>query len=541
MASNVGWANAFTKAGLIQPSTETAQFSAISATSGGSWFALQFFYSKNFFGRALSSPDSAYDLVKQWMDSYLQFQRQLPSSLICQGISLFGFIQSLRDYSVACNTFLQVDFSWAEYVEGMVREASTNYGDPSLVDRLASHGNRIPTLAKTDILVQTSLAPTSIPDEDTNTFEERGGQPSEKDLVLIGPANSQKVFSTFVPIQYSVKANYSFYKVATEDGNLPLEVRQTKAEAPYRIRFNDWKDFYLYPGNDGDVFASSEPSITVNGRLADFFGGGSPMISQIMAASSATLGRFSGATPSYLVHFFSVNRYEYLMSSVINRIWHLSLWRTAMNIFYHLPQTRGTMVCSQWPAPCGKSDGWFADGGNTDGPSLALNIGQYQTVDAGSLANTMKVIVTNNNFFEDTNVKFLSYFSTTFNQGIPPGNFIWPPSTVTGKNAQENPWRSPQIFREYLDDESLLSAFVPIVGTNLTTAIYSVTTTNNPAFGTKAGQKVEILLLQINSNIPTSIFLQSEIEAWTAPLAELTKEIAASADLVSRIQEFLAD
>jgi hypothetical protein len=36
-------------------------------------------------------------------------------------------------------------------------------------------------------------------------------------------------------------------------------------------------------------------------------------------------------------------------------------------------------------------------------------------------------------------------------------------------------WRSPQIFEEELNDTTMLDAFRPIEGTNLTTAVYYAT------------------------------------------------------------------
>jgi hypothetical protein len=55
-----------------------------------------------------------------------------------------------------------------------------------------------------------------------------------------------------------------------------------------------------------------------------------------------------------------------------------------------------------------------------------------------------------------------------------------------------------KFFEEELNDTTMLDAFRPIEGTNFTTAVYYATTIDNPAFGVKAGQQVQILLLQIN-------------------------------------------
>lgn len=169
-----------------------------------------------------------------------------------------------------------------------------------------------------------------------------------------------------------------------------------------------------------------------------------------------------------------------------------------------------------------------------------MNIGQFHTVDNGNLNKTMKVILTNHNYYQDTNVKFLSYFNTTFNEDVAPGDYIWAPGTVPGTAAQNAPWRSMQIFGEFLDDDTMVAAFEPISSTNLTSAVYTATTIDNPAFGVKAGQRVEILLLQINSVLPTFILLKSQIQELTPRFVDLVDDIASSTELVSRIQAFLA-
>jgi hypothetical protein len=173
------------------------------------------------------------------------------------------------------------------------------------------------------------------------------------------------------------------------------------------------------------------------------------------------------------------------------------------------------------------------DGGFSDGPTMAMNIGQYQTVDNGDLSRYMKIVFTNHNYFADSNMKFLSYFKTPFNKNVAPGEFIW------ADGPQATPWRSPQIFEEELNDSTMLDAFRPIEGTNFTSAVYYATTIDNPAFGVKAGQQVQILLLQINSYIPVFIFGPEDTMQFTAPMADMAESIAGSMELQKRILEFL--
>jgi hypothetical protein len=178
--------------------------------------------------------------------------------------------------------------------------------------------------------------------------------------------------------------------------------------------------------------------------------------------------------------------------------------------------------------------------------ALAGNIGQYHTIDKGDLSKTLKVILTHNKFQAASNVVFLSYFSAPFNQGIAPGEIIWPPSIISGGilgvSAQEAPRRSTQIFKEFLDDKGLLAKFEPIPGTNgLTSAIYQATTIQNDAFGVMEGQKVEILLLQTNSKIPSNLSTIRDVTRYSVALADMAVDIMNSNELVSRIQAFLAD
>lgn len=163
-------------------------------------------------------------------------------------------------------------------------------------------------------------------------------------------------------------------------------------------------------------------------------------------------------------------------------------------------------------------------------------------MERGDLKKRLKVILTNNNSKSDTNVKILAYFSAPFNQGVAPGDFLWAPKTVpTYRSLQETPWRSPQIFAEEMDDEKLLAAFEPIDGTDITTAVYSVTTVENEPFGVKEGQAVEILLIQLNSQVDVNFLFKTFLDADKEDLAELARTIAGSDQLVSRIRSFLAD
>ena len=209
----------------------------------------------------------------------------------------------------------------------------------------------------------------------------------------------------------------------------------------------------------------------------------------------------------------------------------------------------GQAVCTQWPQECGKTDGQFMDGYFTDQCSLALNIGQYQSQNSDATFSSasegeeepLKVILTDTNHQgdgEDANSpvgatgSILPYFNSPINEGIAPGEYMWPADLFL-------PLMSPQVFALNMDSASLAGITKPIPGSNITVARILTTTVDNPWFHVKAGQRVDLLILRTNSNIPTAGILGKEaIQAFKGPLAEMAQGIAASTELLNVIQEF---
>lgn len=195
-------------------------------------------------------------------------------------------------------------------------------------------------------------------------------------------------------------------------------------------------------------------------------------------------------------------------------------------------------VCSQWPnLPCQQDDAYMLDGWYVDNPALAINIGhQQRKMKASARMNeTIKVILTNCNEVWDTEwnrAQYLAYFSTYFNVGIAPGDFSWGPGWYM-------PSRSQQIFSEYLDPAGLDALLEPIVDSNFTTALLQGTTVDNPAFNVVAGQRVEMILLNTNTNITTYVIGTAQIEKFTQPLADMASQIAGTEELVRRVRAFV--
>ena len=81
----------------------------------------------------------------------------------------------------------------------------------------------------------------------------------------------------------------------------------------------------------------------------------------------------------------------------------------------------------------------------------------------------------------------------------------------------------------------------PIPDSNMTTALLQGTTIDNPAFGVKAGQKVEVLLLNLNTDITTYVIGKEIIKELIKPMAEMTSNVATNTVLLDRVMEFVGE
>jgi len=179
---------------------------------------------------------------------------------------------------------------------------------------------------------------------------------------------------------------------------------------------------------------------------------------------------------------------------------------------------------------------WFTDGGYTDGPASAIALARHQKTYGTD--KEIKLIISNNNYITDNMNNVLAYFNTTWNASVKPGDFIWPAGVGSDTTPQYNPQRSNQIFKETMTEDMLKPLFSPINGTNLTSATISATTVDNPAYGIAAGQKVKLLWLNINSNVPTFLITAPMINGYTPDIVGMVENIAGSQVLEDVIKEF---
>jgi hypothetical protein len=115
----VGFANLFGQLDIM------SKFSAISTTSGASWFSTQLFYSQQFYDGVVDAEDSQalYDFVVEWMNAYSQMLTETIESSemmtkeledeICNTTDL-GDSESVQNLSDLCHTIVYFGGDWAD-------------------------------------------------------------------------------------------------------------------------------------------------------------------------------------------------------------------------------------------------------------------------------------------------------------------------------------------------------------------------------------------------------------------------------------------
>ena len=515
MVANMSFANVFSKAGLI--TNKGSRFSAISTQSGATWFSTQFFYSPQFFNKVVnSSPSQLSKFVNQWMNSY-EAMYVNDSSKAQKRNNKFQELftddddikfKMLLDYMTSFNEY---HGNWANVVSTFLKAASTGYGDPTFVDREVGSDNRVSPMSNTDLYLQTTLAPNS-----RNKKSSIG--------TFLGPADDRsKIYSLPTAVQYSVTDHETLYYTSLRNGDLSMNKYTRKLNRNFKLK--NFEEFGSYPCENQSTLVNRDERYKYAGKMAKPFAGKTPTVGQISSASSAAPGPASPLVPSTFAQAVSTARIE-LKGKPLKRVAFDSL----VDELYNDKKLNELSVDSQWPQTDSESDARFIDGCWTDGPTLALNIGQYQTREHGDRNKTLKIIVTNDG---SSNVSTSLYFKSKLNNGIAPGEFLWS-KKEDGKVFSILPIQSPQIF-DTKDNFDIR----PIDGLTVTTALIKTKTITNPAYKTKKGQHVKILLINLNSKIPIGIFGKEQIHQQTQPLVNMTKDISSNKELLRRIEYFV--
>ena len=402
----------------------------------------------------------------------------------------------------------------------------------NFANKTAGYDNKLDVLKGTDLFIQSSLVP--------NSRVRNSNESSSLDTaVYIGPNDSSTVYTVPLSAVYIVDDfGTTTYRYSTIKAQQSLDV--SRAPTPSQYSFDDWNDFYLYPGENGttniEEFASQSNGLAQPFGRDSCLGGnckGDSTVVQVASISSAVMGTRSPIIPSIYSQKYSKKRYELEQNGTfVER----ALYDKVIARMYKQPLLDNFAVCNQWPNSCGERDGYFIDGGFTDGPSLVINVAQYQAwYNDRDMNETLKVILTNTNEAWGTDYQYtqiLQYFDSPLNEDVEPGGFNWPPGWSL-------PCQSQQIFEEFMNESTLDSLIEPIPGSNMTTAILKGTTIDSPIFNIKAGLAVEILLINLNDPITTYVITPDLIDMYTKPLANMTVSIAENEELASRIKLFV--
>lgn len=573
MAGVIGFGNLFNQAGILDTdgtaeSSGKPHISSICTTSGSTWFSTQFFYSQNFNNITLNgSPQDLYNFVTAWMNEYLTLSNNILKSNSGDSCPLPNFAssgnsvaQNLAQLDQECDIFLHYNGDWAAFITDMLTNVSTHvYNDQGFAARDASRENRVSTMQTTDLLIQTSLG-------STMRLKPSSSSVNSTEVYQLGPAppgtgvasqpTGAHVYTTFTPVVYVVDGNTS-----TPDGYFLFKGVNTSNEPPstnllpppiliyngpfdpHNFNYNDYINYGLWPtktdnlvinaANDvWDSGSSSSSSGYTRVRMSAPFSGNTPTTVQLASISSAASGGMSPLIPSALAQYTSPNWFNLENETLV-----LKGYEYGISLLYDLSILFDIAICSQWPNSCGASDARFADGYFCDNPSLPNNLAHHQRKH-GISNEPLKIIVTDTNLAAINNLtsfadsSLLSYFSTTWNQGVAPGDYIWAPTQVT-------PFPSPQIFKDMVTVSDLRANIHRIPGSNHTYYLFNATTIDNPVYHVQAGQTVEILWIQINSLIPTGVIGPTDIELYLNMTAATARDVAANTVLLNAVQNFV--
>ena len=411
----------------------------------------------------------------------------------------------------------------------MYDAAAQTYDDEEFVSVKASSDERLSELADIDMCFHTSLLPNARAKE-ANT------------ITYLGDSEDASTSWT-VPLPYDWCLNDG-----TEEWSSSFPGGNVYPAPSSFVGSDAYKGFPVFPPTP----ETSTLQVTPAGNLTSTLSaedmsppfGGIPTALQISTASSSTVGYLSEDAVSYFAQYMSLIRAGLVSSSsytIEQKAELTELLDKTQEIMWETGLLANAATNSAWTnpnpidmPPALDTSYWFTDGGYTDGPASAIALGRHQKMHGTD--QEIKLIISNNNYITDNMNNVLAYFNTTWNADVKPGDFIWPAGV--GTSPQYNPQRSNQIFKETMTEDMLKPLFSPINGTNLTSAIISATTVDNPAYGIVAGQKVKLLWLNINSNIPTFLITAPMINGYTPAVVEMVEKIAGSQALEDVIAEF---
>jgi len=518
MAGSMAYSNVYAQAGLFSDSDSS--FTGVSSNSGGTWFSTQFFYSQQFYDAMQGSPEEVAFFFTQWMNSYKQMtpsdealmhSRHKKCEELRDTMMDKNFDLAMGEYN-RCVAIREVqdcdgDFSWACYVNNMLRSASEDYGDSDFHTTEMNSENRVSPLQSTTLAAMISLSPTSMNRQGRN------------ECTYVGPSDTrnEEIYNTVLPYPYLVSNDKSDWLINhVADSSTYIDT--------CNALYGNYEEYYTPGGGSTTIqYVNTRRGPDGFTPLSDPFGG-SPNVVQIASASSAAGGAASPLTGALFEQFFNLylDRSQSQASAIYNG--GISDWMA---------------VCSQWPETyeCAQDDAQFVDGGNVDNPALVSSIAAYQK-DYGT-NNDLKVVLNLHNQGADPGVdsfdwpQFVAYFSNPDNVGVDPGGYI-----ILPNDGAVNPLPSPQIFEDDLTTENLIGMLQDLDGTQSQYATFKLTTVDNAIYGVQGGQSVDLLVFFLNYDVTTNIFTEAQIDEYTPILADMIVDISSSEAVLDTVQSF---
>jgi hypothetical protein len=309
---------------------------------------------------------------------------------------------------------------------------------------------------------------------------------------------------------------------------LPVKTCVTR-KVPHFFSFDYWKDFNLFPANRYvgvlTVPKSKIPQCDAEGFLAKPFGGGAPTVIEAALTGSSVGSEDSSVGPSGFAQAFSVLKSlpgltSLAIPAVTQLLWKLNDRKLDLG------------VCTQQDDKCGIHDAAFTHGAVIDAASLGMTIGQHHAIDKADKSKTLKIIYTIHTLGNEGS--FFQFFNTTTNIGVEPGGYHWPPQA--GGQRAASPYRSWRIFDYYLDQELFNSLLVKVPGTFVRTVRLSLTTIANPHLYVESGQKVDMLVMIMSSDLPLTEVPIGKINL--DDFGRVARSSAASAELLAIVTNF---
>jgi hypothetical protein len=526
-AASIGFSNLFGRAGLLptagsgQGGSSANKIESISTNSGASWFSAQFFYSENFYERVMTIDDgdgeesaaTMRNLVYEWMTKYEEYQQIVANKNSDTDDYIDIASWDPTEYTEFLKLLMNLDIDWGTFITGMLDYVAKNvYNDNEFASVLATPNNRIAPLQETAQLIHSSLVPQTSLNSKLNS---------------LGPSSKEGFkYSGVLPVTYSVGNDGAEYRIAgNHDKDDPLQVYQSDQE--YFYEWKDYKEYGIYPNRPETLIPADGTNVGVFNT--DFFGGNTKA-TQAASISSAEKGGFSSSNPSL---FTQVTSWEY---NNLDEIEKKPFYAATVGGF-ESGEATGVSVPTQWPNQGNELDGRFVDGGFSDNTALAQTIAYYQARPNADLNKVLRIILSNNDTnskkeLNPDNAEVVKFFANDENKGIPPGESFW-------CECQENPHASAQIFSETVTLEQFKAQTKP-VGQFLTNRLSGKTITN-PLWGIKGGQKVEILVIATDVDIPTTVIGSGEVNKYIEPLMNLATDLATNSALLELVKEFVSE